>query len=194
MAALLITLTSQPPAIAGAIDSYSVEGDSQKCVDSSSRSPLRFDLNRHHVEQLLVLHQYGGGPLSFGAIARLRLTAELTERIAALKAAYPSYIAVHIRNTDYQTNYEPIIDAIKGHSHTGEVLFCLDDDTCCKHRAREALGDQLFSSTSTPYTQGRLLHANPNLDRWEENSNALVDLAILSLADQLFLTKTASGL
>jgi nitrate reductase cytochrome c-type subunit len=51
MAALLITLTSQPPAIAGAIDSYSVEGDTQNCVDSFSRSPLRFDLNHHKLEQ-----------------------------------------------------------------------------------------------------------------------------------------------
>jgi len=51
MAALLITLTSQPPAIAGAIDSYRVEGDGQNSVDSFFRSPLGFELNHHKLEQ-----------------------------------------------------------------------------------------------------------------------------------------------
>lgn len=192
MADRLNTLTCQPPAIAGAIDRYEVSTDGENCVEAASRSPLRFDLSRDHPEPLLVHHQYGGGTLSFAAIARLRLIPALAERIATLKAEHPSYIAVHIRNTDYQTDYEPILDALKVHPHAGEILLC-SDDARCKQRAREALGERIFSSTATPDTQGRSLHANPDLDRWEQNSNALVDLAMLALADQLFLTKTTSG-
>jgi hypothetical protein len=193
MAALLNSLTCQPAAITGAIDRYKAVGSEQNCVDSASGSPLRFDLTRHHPEQLLVHHQYGGGTLSFAAIARLRIVPELADRIAALKAAHPSYIAVHIRNTDYRTDYEPILQALKEHPHTGEILFC-SDDARCKQRAQEVLGDRLFYSTATPDTQGRSLHANPDLDRWEQNSNALVDLVMLALANQLFLTKISSGI
>jgi hypothetical protein len=193
MAELLNRLTCLPKCVAGKINSYTAIGSANNCIDAITGDPLNFDLAHHHQEELLVHHQYGGGTLSYSAIARIQLVTAIAQRIIELKKSHTSYIAVHIRNTDYQTDYEPVFQALRAHAHHRQILVCTDD-LRCKRRALEVFGEDLFSATTTPDTAGHSIHANPNLNRWEENCNSLVDLAMLASADQLFITKTTSGL
>ena len=191
MDAELNRMTCRPDCIAGKISSYSFSGGPDNCVETNSATPLRFDMSIQHPETLLVHHQYGGGTLSFEALSRLRLVPEIADRVARIKAAHPSYVALHVRNTDYQTAYEPLLEAIR-QTDAPSILLC-SDDARCKERAHALLGNRLFFCSETPDTGGRSLHANARLDRWTENCNALVDLTMLALANTLYVAPTTSG-
>jgi hypothetical protein len=184
-------MTCRPLCLAGKIGAYTATGSPDNCVDTLTGTPLRFDLSLHHPETLLVHHQYGGGTLSFSAVSKLKLVPEITSRIARLKEAHPDYVALHVRNTDYQTAYEPLLEAIQA-TDAKKILLC-SDDARCKDRARTLLGDRLFFATDTPDTGGKSLHANAQLDRWRENCNALADLAMLALANKLYIAPTTTG-
>jgi hypothetical protein len=80
---------------------------------------------------------HGSGRLrgaSVAALARLRLHDNLSdELIKRLKSIGSDYISVHIRNTDYKTNYEALLNQLS--SHPGLLryknLFVATDDIDC---------------------------------------------------------------
>jgi hypothetical protein len=191
LAAELNQMTCNPSCLTGRIETYTAIAGTDNCIDAQTGTPLRFNLTTAHPETLLVHHQYGGGILSFHALSKLQLRPEISTRVAALKALHPSYIALHVRNTDYQTDYTPLLEDLKK-NEAEKILLC-SDDARCKEKARSILGHRLFFATDTPDTGGKSLHANAHLDRWSENCNALIDLAMLSLANTLYVAPTTSG-
>ena len=77
-----------------------------KFVCGESDEAITFDFSRDHEEDLLVHHQAGGGVASHRAITRFQVSRQNVELILGRMPQLPQdYDSLHIRATDYQTDY-----------------------------------------------------------------------------------------
>jgi len=80
------------------------------------------------IDNVLILHQAGGGLKSLNAIKLFTITTELrTQIIQKLNEIPPNYFAVHIPHTDYETDYRTFLDKIKNELRGQKVLVCSDN-------------------------------------------------------------------
>jgi hypothetical protein len=122
--------------------------------------------------------------LAINALERLTLRENIRTRIRSTIAKFGVYDAIHIRNSDNKTDYKKAFDDIK-HKVDKNLVLCTDSRECQLY-AKKLFGDKLLLSHELPNTNGETLHGNPNLDRYETNVNAIIDLFILACADRLF--------
>ena len=194
MVHLLDQMTCYPRSVQGNIGRYKTQNlPSVGCVEQRTQERLSFDKLVDYPEQLLVHHQYGGGQLSFSSLSYFSLKPSLGRVIADLRKVDPSYVSVHVRNTDYQTDYQGLIDGVFAQETELDILLC-SDDRGCKEYARGKFGRRVLSVTDTPDTGGLSLHDNKTLDRVLENTNMLIDLGMLALGERFYCSKTKQGL
>ena len=94
---------------------------------SQTGEPLTFDFNEDYPHELLVHQQHGRLPISVSIFMRLSLRPELTKELLARVASIGGpYLGVHVRHTDYRSDYRPLIDQLAG----GEIarLFVATDN------------------------------------------------------------------
>jgi hypothetical protein len=153
---------------------------------------ISFDFTKDYIEDILVHEQCGGGRISVAALSRLKIKRNIADAIIKqIEIAIP-YDAVHIRNTDYQTNY---IEFFKKLQLEGEKnLVLCTDDLACQEYAKNLWGNRLKIPNPAPNTNGKPLHENPNLDRNATNIAAITDLILLVCAENLFYTKLEQGI
>jgi len=155
--------------------------------------PLTFDFSTSYTESILVHEQYGGGTgIEFLEYLRLQPTVlnSILQRIGELG----EYDAVHIRNTDYKTDYEEILRNIIPKARR-PVVICTDDYQTQKH-AVEMYGEKVRLTHAVPDVSAmtvRRLHDNTELSRYETNLNALTDLFVLASARRLHVTTLREG-
>lgn len=173
-------------------------------------TPITFDFNRDYNEQILVHEQPGGGSTGYLALAKMQLVNEvrqhILEKIEAIKklTAKDKYDAIHIRNTDYQTDYMSFFNIIKRKINKTTVL-CTDDFQC-QQDAKEYFGGKVITVTdipdlsnairedgSAPHNRSFTLHQNKNLDRYKTNIDALTDVFILASSNNLYYTSVSKG-
>ena len=110
-------LTVFPKSIQGRVSSFVCEYSMTKFgyVDSQSQELIFFDNNTDYDCQLLV-HQQGWIGREMGSVSlmeKIKFTNMVKDEIKKRLSKLPeSYIAIHIRHTDYTTNYEELIDSI----------------------------------------------------------------------------------
>jgi hypothetical protein len=101
-------LTTFPACVAGKLDSYRTYYDENLKYfrERTTRQKVSFKFDTDYEEQLLVHHGLGGGFLGVQALSWLQLndviTAELIRRLSVINSPY---CAIHIRNTDYRSDY-----------------------------------------------------------------------------------------
>lgn len=152
-------------------------------ADVETGLQLGFDLGRDYDEQLLVHHQSGGGQLSLGALARMRLHDNLVDMLLErLRVTGPVYSGIHIRNTDLRTDYPEHVRQWAA-SLAKSVLLATDN--------RETLADcrglladrRVHSFARLPADVGRPLHYTDDpANRFQINANSILDLVMLGLA------------
>jgi hypothetical protein len=105
-------MTVAPSFIQGRVNSYDVISD-ESYVEKLSRQPILFDESGDYEEELLVHHHLGHGDNSIFTLMKLRLQdflcARLVERLRTINGPY---VAIHIRNTDYKTDFFPELRAL----------------------------------------------------------------------------------
>ena len=81
-----------------------------------------------HGEQLVIHHRSGGGDYAIHALSMLQLRKEVQEHVRSkLEICGPDYDALHIRHTDYKTNYVPFVKDIKPKLENRTLLLCSDN-------------------------------------------------------------------
>lgn len=164
-----------------------------KCLlETETQTPLTFDFSRKYKEKILVHEQYGGGKLGIHALKRMKLAPEVAHIIATRLERFRDYSAVHVRNTDYQTDYVSLFEKVVASDPNGLIVLCTDD-WHCQDFARKIFGDRVRMSSDIPNTDGRPLHDNAQLDRYSTNLDAITDLFVLALAKQLFVRQHTQG-
>jgi hypothetical protein len=188
----LATRRCVPHCLNGKLGGYAFEYNGDYYLETESRERIGFDFHRDYPEPVLVHQQCGGGNLSFQAIGRFGLAADLSDTVARMRAQWPDYISVHVRNSDLRTDYQSLLLQLD-RKHPRELVLVCSDDSKVKDFAAELFGSRLIQSTRTPDTGGKSLHYNPALDRYQQNRDLLVDLAMLACGRELWVTETKAG-
>ena len=192
-------LECSPPEMSGRLVTYTsvADHDRRVFVDTDSRTPLTFNFRHDHSAQVLLHEQAGSGNLSLDALARLRLHDRVRSEIRSRIGDFPpDRIAVHVRNTDIKTNYDPLFARLAAKYPTDPILVCTDD-TSVLRRAKDVFGDaRVITSSIPPDLSGRPLHHELTLapeNRDTLNIDMFTDLFALATSRHLFFTATKTG-
>jgi hypothetical protein len=181
-------LAVAPQFITGRVNSYKGK-QNPVGMDLATEQLVTFDFNQDYSEPLLVHHSNGQqkGRNSLVALTHLqlgeKLKAELNNRLAKLGA---DYTAVHIRHTDYKTDYERRVMKLK--PKIGGRVFVATDNrdvvTFCKSVFGSA---NVLSFSKLPEDSGVPLHYLRGSDgAFDRNSDAILDLFTLALAKDYY--------
>ena len=166
------------------------------------RSYLQHHLICRRAEPLVIHNAFGGGVVSVFTMQLFRLNASVQTSIEQQLALLGNdYDAVHIRHTDYQTDYEPFLQNLKIQLRGRCVLICSDNPQV-KIRAREILNNSKVLSipqsyeTIEPVQFGLPIHYQWHLalaERRQRNIGLLTDLIGLAKSKSLYFTNVGKG-
>jgi hypothetical protein len=183
----LEALDVQPAFLAGRIRASRPRYDVERAmfVDAETGQPVTFDFARDHPAALLVHHQAGGGVHSIRALGRLRLTADLVGTLKARLAVLGRrYAAVHIRDTDYRTRYQGVLETMPIVAEA--PVFVGTDSAAALAHCRAVFGaDRVVSFAALPADGSRLHVIADPADAYARNRDAILDLVMLALAADL---------
>ncbi len=197
----LNNLTCQPSEINGRLTTYVGKpfqlGVSYVLCDSESEVPLRVDMTRDYPEAVILYESIDGGTESIDFLKRVKLELGLArDAIAQIRQLGPNYAAVHVRHTDYKTDWRKFLKSIRGELRGRTVLICSDSAKVI-HAAPSLLKNSVVRTVSQlRYTDGKPQHIRNSTSDEARNAtarSALVDLLSLGAASDLYITRHARG-
>lgn len=196
----LNALSCHPKILQGSLDDYAVHwtGVYPPYVEKNSSVVIGFDFEKDYEEDVLVHEQPGGGELSVNALRRLRLTTPLLNLVNSQIARCPfPYIGVHVRNTDYTTDYKSFFSEIFDRVRHHNVLICSDDGRVFDYAKSFFSESTVFTLQQNLRTDGQPLHRSWSHNTENEKSRAaissFVDLFALASAEILICSKVSRG-
>ncbi|MCG3267383.1 hypothetical protein [Yoonia sp. I 8.24] len=164
-------------------------------VDTETGRELNFDAAIDHSEQVIVYEQAGGGPASFAALDRLSFVPKFARLITNnLRHLNANFDAVHIRHSDYKTDFATFLTRLRPVLRGRQVLICSDSADAISSASKILHPTTtLLSVTETPDLGGVPLHSTDELDATEALVDLLSDLIALSLSRRLFFTSLSGG-
>ena len=186
---LFDTLEVYPTCLFGRVNSYAARymHEKQGYVDAETSTRLSFDFNRLYNEPLLVHHSDGSNGNSLSALGRMRLHDGIVDTLVdRLRTIGSPYSAIHIRHTDYQTNYES--ELIKLQPLIRGAIFLATDNRVVVEFCRSIFGnDRVYSFARLPDRAGKPVHLLESGDpTYQINKDAIVDLLLLALARRFY--------
>lgn len=159
---------------------------------------IAFDRDRDHDEQLLLYEQSGGGGGSVGLLPKITLSPKIMPLVCERLANLPSdYIAVHVRNTDYRTNYGRFFFDIYPRTVGRNLLICSDDHEVIQKAKKVFVHANVMTVTETPNIGKTPLHRptsyESDADRRMATINSITDLLALGGADELYFHQVTDG-
>lgn len=162
--------------------------------DQQTKTYTNFDFARDYSEDLLVYEQAGGGHVSLRVLQNMTLKPsiadEIIRRIAPLGADYD---AMHVRHSDYQTDYLSLFRQCQALFKSRPLLICSDSYEVKAAAACLHPSTKLLSVTETPDTGGQALHLSGDIDVSTHNIDLLTDLLALAGARHLIFTHLSGG-
>jgi hypothetical protein len=147
-------LTCRPACLSGRASSYQTSYDQQDgFIEVLSGMPARFDtlkdltLFRDYPEELLIYDSCGGGMEADYILPRLSFAADIRKIIDSCTMELGSgYLAVHVRNTDYKTDYKRLFGKIRAHVRPHHKLLVCSDDSSVIDYASSFFPCQILST------------------------------------------------
>jgi hypothetical protein len=188
----LEALDVRPHQVRGRLGTYAkVYSSQQRCfVDDASGASLTFDFETDHPEACLLYNNSGGGAVAINCLKRLRLVPDIADDLRRLlEKLGDNYMAVHVRNTDYRTDYKRFFKSIEREVDDVDLLVCSDDATCVEFARGFFRRSRVFTVSQIPDYGGEPLHrvAMAPGERYRANVDALRDLLALAWAKKLFI-------
>lgn len=158
---------------------------------------LSFDFSLEYSQDLLIHEQAGGGLKAQNFVHRIKLipsvAAEIRHNLIQLTN---DYVAVHVRNTDLQTDYEKFFTTIYNKVLGKKVLLCSDDLRVIEYGVKFFDHSTVINLSNIPNLQGRPLHLHlydNAQSRAQASINAIRDLVLLGSATELYVTENKRG-
>jgi hypothetical protein len=159
---------------------------------------LRIDL-KSQIEndaQVIIHHMSGGGEGSIKSIGLFRLKNEIRSKILSkIKSIGDKYDAIHIRHTDYQTDFISLFESIAPNLTGKRVLILLKGSEIFKGAEVITWNPKIVTDLSK--NKARPLHFQWNLPTeqiFENNINMLSDLIALANATNLYIGKLENNI
>jgi hypothetical protein len=198
--AKLNVLSVFPPAVMGRIGKYSNRycPERRLQIDQATNVVLSFDFGAEYEEELIVHEQHGGGLLSTNLMSHLKFSVIAKSYISLRLAALPShYDAIHIRHTDYKTDYVNYLLELKQRVANKHVLICSDNAEVIAETQNLLSESKVFAVTEVPNLNGKPLHRVKNYNSENERIDAtlrsLTDLIALAGSEKLYFTNIQKG-
>lgn len=183
-------LDCQIKEINGKIDTYQSEfKKGLNYVLAKTEIKLTFDFDKDHNHKLLIYEQCGGGTNSLNLLNRLKLSTNLKNKFLENKID-DKYQSIHVRNTDYKTNYEKLLYELKEHLKGENVLVCSDDIEVIEESKKILYQSKIISKTSNDFSdKGKPLHSTINNYSQEQKmiitTNSIIDLLLLASSERI---------
>jgi len=190
-----------PSALQGRLTTYRCNWDAnlRALVDAETRAELSFNFDVDYDEPLLVHHQAGGGAReALSLLQRIRFREDLASICREkLRSLGSDYDAIHIRNSDYRTDWKPFLAEVRSKLEAASVLICSDDLNVLRFCEGFFKPKQVLISSYPPDTGGKALHTHEsNLSATQRDAvvrDCLVDLLALSQGVTLHYSNTTNG-
>lgn len=182
-------LTMYPDQIA--LKTMNVDLNSEK---SGALRKYNIDLSRDYDEQVLIYSHYGGGSSVKPFFSMCSLTPLLYKAYKTARDKLPaSYVAVHIRNTDYKSDID---DFLKKHGDLlkDKPIFLATDDKSTIELFKKQFN--VYSFSDIPENYGQNLHemySRSGGDIRKYNLDTIVDLLLLASSSELYYSYTESA-
>jgi hypothetical protein len=160
-------------------------------------------IGRNFKNESIVVHaSVGGGLESLQTLALFRLNKCIRDQISErLKVLPEDYDAIHIRHTDYRTNYQVFIQGICAKLAGRTVLVCSDNPEAIDFAKKNLSHSKVITiatsdELSTDPVKSRPAHYHWHLPldlRRQRNIAMLADLVGLSKSTRLFYTAVKNG-
>jgi len=161
-------------------------------------TPLTFDFLLDHPQSILLHHAYGGGTSGILALERLSLSSDLRGFIQDrldLLAGNLNYIGVHVRHTDYQSNYRQFLAGLES-NYSGERVYVATDSSEVIHFASEIFAERLIPNQTRFFNLvgESTLHSfsDPETAR-DRLFDAICDLFFLAISKEFVPCQLAEG-
>lgn len=175
-----------PVFLQGRVSSYETRYNRERneFVDRATRQPLTFDFARDYPHDLLVHEQLGRRPEAVAVFMRLRLQPLLKEELfSRLRRIGGPYIGVHVRHTDYRSDYQPLIRRLAA-MKAAKLFLATDNQRVLEEFKSSLPGKQIFSFAEDLSVDGKPIHrrgpAEGNIYR--RNCDAILDLLLLAFS------------
>ena len=174
-----------PPCLQGRVSSYDLDYDGAWIlVERETRQPLTFDFGKPYPHDLLVHQEARRLPIAVSVFMRLRLQPLLRrELLARFRKIGGPYLGVHIRHTDYRSDYHPVIGRIAA-APVAKVFVATDNRQVLDEFRASLPGKQIFSFSEELSVDGTPIHlrAPEKGDVYKRNCDAILDVLLLALS------------
>lgn len=191
-------LTALPGCIDGRITSYRSHywPDALNFVEESTKTPISFDFGKDYDTPLLVHHACGGGEDSLACLRRFRVNRPVADKLAARLAIIGNeYSGIHVRHTDYQTDYQAFFSSLLTSGKLAEprpILLCTDNLAVINY-GKGLFGASIHTFSTLPDNGSAPLHRDASLDKTLINCDAILDLLMLAKSSMIHATETTGG-
>ncbi|RFC37963.1 MAG: Glycosyl transferase family 2 [Candidatus Nitrotoga sp. CP45] len=196
----LNTLTCFPHSIQGKLNTYfSVYSkDLGNCMDRETSEMLTFNFDKNYDELVLIHEQCGGGNLSFDLLNRISISENIRSIVLdRIQHLGHEYLAIHVRNTDYQTQYKDLFRDVYPSVNNKSLLICSDDAEVISHARNFFTLSNVLTSSQTPRTGNKPLHLSSTHSDDEQRKkatiNSIIDLIALGRSTKLYFANVTAG-
>lgn len=197
---LLNTFTCFPHSIQGKLNTYFAvySMDSKNYVDRETTAILTFNFDKNYDELVLIHEQCGGGNLSFDLLNRISISENIRPIVLdRIQHLGHEYLAIHVRNTDYQTQYKDLFLDIYPSVTNKSLLVCSDDAKVISHAKNFFILSNVLTSSQTPQTGNKPLHLSSthsdDAQRKKATVNSIIDLIALGRSTKLYFANVTAG-
>jgi hypothetical protein len=195
-------LNTFPPSCKGRLNSYKTKlNQNLRHVDNYTGAILSFNFNNDYREDLLVHDQFGNGDKGINCLARLKLTnifrGDLLSYLSPLIGK--EHIAIHIRHSDYQTDYKRAFEEIYEKSINQRLLICSDSIEVIRFANIFFDRSEVFTLSLPPDTGGvsiptfATFHCD-DMQSYDLIVKAFADLIGLATAKEVFFARLSLGI
>lgn len=197
---ILNTQTCYPKQCQGQLDRYVSKFNKKlrRFTIDGKKHRTTFKFNRNYVHQCLVHEDCGGGLASMRLLARLQLREELAQRVRQQLAELgEDYVAIHVRHTDYQTDYKKCFKTIYSQLENKRVLVCSDNIDVINYAKRIFNSADVVTTSRPQLSGGQCLHEPSNYTneqhKYDAPNAAIIDLICLASARTIYTPALANS-
>jgi hypothetical protein len=142
----------------------------------------KFSTSRAYSERLLIHHASGGGISSHNILTKLRVNEDIRGQLRDFAETLPpNYIGVHIRNSDYKTEYRAFLRSIARRNRADNrfIYVGTDNSAVVEFAARVFPPNRLLRPrSSTAVVPGKPLHDRNSYSHDSQRRKATIDMLV----------------
>ncbi len=150
---------------------------------------LSFNFKKNYDEDLLIHEQCGGGVESLDLLKKLKLSDNMRS-LFKKNEIEGDYKSIHVRNTDYKTDYRVLLENLKETLKDEKVLVCSDDYVVIEESIKVLNKSTIITKTSNNFSKSGIpLHSTYSNYTIEEKreitQNSIIDLLLLAKSKKI---------